>query len=192
MSDYGFRNRILEVVEDGAALANSVAQTSLLPASALEAAFGVGHWRRGKSLLFEFSGRISTLVTSPGTLALALRIGSVDVFTSGAMSLNATAQTNAHWCLRGELVCRAAGSGALTTLFPKGCTFESHAVVGSPAPAAGGAGRHMLPYNAAPALGVGFDFTGDQKLNLLATWSVANASNSIQLQAGHVDVYVGG
>jgi hypothetical protein len=192
VSDRGFRNRILEVIEDGSALANSTTPTNLLPASALEAAFGIGYWERGKVLAFDFSGRISTVVTTPGTLALALRLGTVDVFASGAMTLNTTAQTNVHWRLSGELVCRAAGSGSATTFMPKGCRFESHAVIGSPAPTAGGAGAHMLPYNAAPAVGSGLDFTGDQKLTLMATWSVANASNSIQLHAGHADVYIGG
>lgn len=192
MADKGFRNRILEVIEDGAALANSTTQTSLLPASALEAAFGIGYWSRGKVLSFDFSGRISTVVTTPGTLALALRLGTVDIFASGLMTLNVVAQTNVHWQLRGELVCRAAGNSTLTTFFPKGCRFVSHAVIGSPAPTAGGAGEHLLPYNAAPAVGSGLDFTGDQKLNLMATWSVANASNSIQLHAGSVDTYVGG
>lgn len=192
MADRGFRNRILEVEEDGPALASSTTQTSLLPKSALEAALGIGYWRRGKVLAFDFSGRISTLATTPGWLQLALRIGSVDVFLSGQMALNTTAQTNVHWRLSGELVCRVAGDGTLTTMFPKGCAFDSHAVIGSPAPTAGGAGRHMLPFNAAPALGSGFDFTGDQKVNLMAQWQTSNAANSILLHAGHADVYVGG
>jgi hypothetical protein len=192
MSDKGFRNRILEVIEDGAALTNSTTPTNLLPASALEAAFGIGYWERGKVLAFDFSGRISTVVTTPGTLTLALRLGAVDIFSSGAMALNTTAQTNTHWRLSGELVCRVAGSGSATVFFPKGCRFESHTVIGSPAPTAGGAGAHMLPYNAAPAVGTGLDFTGDQKLTLMATWSVANAANSITLHAGNADVYIGG
>jgi hypothetical protein len=192
VSDRGFRNRILEVIEDGSALANSTTQTNLLPASALEAAFGIGYWERGKVLAFDFSGRISTVVTTPGTLALALRLGTVDIFASGLMTLNIVAQTNTHWRLSGELVCRAAGSGSAPVFMPKGCRLESLAVIGSPAPTAGGAGAHMLPYNAAPAVGTGLDFTADQKLTLMATWSVANASNSIQLHAGHADVYIGG
>lgn len=190
MASKGFRERILEMREDGAALSNTTTQASLLPASALEAAFGVGHFSPGRVLAFEFSGRISTLVTAPGALTLALRIGTIDVFSSGAMSLNIVAQTNTHWILRGELVCRAAGTGTSTTLFPKGCAWQSHAVIGSPAPTAGGAGTHLLPYNAVPAVGSGFDFTADQKVNLMATWGTANGSNSIQCHAGSVDVYV--
>jgi hypothetical protein len=190
MASLGFRERILELAEDGSALASSTTQTSLLPSARKVAALPLGYFDRiGKSLVFCFSGRISTVVTTPGTLSLAFRLGSVDVFSSGAMTLNTTAQTNVSWTLEGELVCRAIGGGTSTTLFPKGCKFSSHAVIGSPAPTAGGGGVHMLPYNAAPAVGSGIDNGASQLIDLMATWSVSNASNSITLHAGHVDVY---
>lgn len=189
MSSRGFRERVLEVYEDGTALNTSTSQTSLLPNSAKEFTLGAGRLKVGDVIAFMFSGRMSTVVTTPGTLALALRLGSVDVFSSGAMSLNTTAQTNVHWVLEGELVVRARGLTTTTTLMPKGCSFRSHAVIGSPAPTAGGCGEHLLPYNTAPAVGSGFDFSVSQLLDFLATWSVSNASNSIQLHAGHVDVY---
>lgn len=191
MSSYGFRERILEIDSDGAALANSAAQTSLFDAAGKmkEATLGAGRFRVPSAIQFQFSGRISTVVTSPGTLALALRFGTVDVLASGLMTLNIVAQTNVHWVLEGELIVRARGTGTGTTLFPKGCKWSSHAVIGSPAPTAGGCGTHLLPYNTAPAVGAGFDFSVSQLIDLLATWGTANAANSIQLQAGHVDVY---
>lgn len=190
MSSLGFRERILEVAEDGSALASSTSATSILPAIRKVAALPVGYFDRiGRVLQFEFSGRVSTVVTTPGTLILALRFGSTDVFSSGAMTLNTTAQTNVHWSLKGELVCRAIGASTSTTLFPKGCHFVSHAVIGSAAPTAGGAGTHMLPYNAAPAVGTGFDNSALQAIDLFATWSVSSASNSITLHCGHVDLY---
>lgn len=192
MASYGFRQRILEVREDGAALANSTTATNLLPASASEAYIGAGQLRVGSVICFDFAGRISTLATTPGTLALALRFGSTDVLASGAMTLNTTAQTNVHWHLRGELVVRATGTGTSTTLFPKCCYWQSHAVIGSPAPTAGGAGEHLLPYNTAPAVGTGFDFSASQLISLMGTWSTASASNSIQLHAGSIDIYIGG
>jgi len=191
MPAQGFLNRWLEVRESGPALSNSLTQTSLLPASGKACAFGIGYFAPGKVIEFCFSGRISTLVTAPGTLALALRLGTTDILASGSMTLNVNAQTNTHWTLRGELLCVASGTGTSTTFMPKGCHWESHAVIGSPAPTAGGAGRHLLPYNAAPAVGSGIDFTADQKLDFLATWSIASLSNSIQLHAGHVGTYVG-
>lgn len=194
MASKGFRQRILEIFEDGAALTNSTTQTSLLPASGSgkEALIGAGFLERAMVIAGAFSGRISTVVTTPGTLALAFRLGTVDVFASGAMALNTTAQVNVNWSLVFELVVRGTGTGTGTTLFPKVAEFKSHAVIGSPAPTAGGAGVHLLPYNAVPAVGSGFDFSVSQAIDLLATWSVANAANSIQLHAGSVDVYIRG
>jgi len=189
MSSRGFRERVLEVYEDGAALVSSASQTSLLPASAREFTVGAGYFRIGKVLAFHMSGRISTIATTPGTLTLTVRLGSTDIFTSGAMTLNTTAQTNMHWRLEGELVVRAVGQTTVTTFFPKGCEFTSHAVIASPAPTAGGAGTHMLPYNTAPAVSTGLDYTVSQALDVMATWSLSSASNSIQLQAGHIDIY---
>lgn len=189
MASEGFRERILEIDQDGSALANSTTQTSLLPSACLTGILPAGFFSRiARSLVFCFSGRISTVVTTPGTLTLTVRAGSVDVFSSGAMTLNTTAQTNVNWTFEGELIARAKGGGTSTTLFPKACRFLSHAVIGSPAPTAGGGGVHLLPYNAAPAVGSGFDNGAAQLLNIMATWSTANASNSIQLHCGHFDL----
>lgn len=189
MSSRGFRERILEVYEDGTALANSITETTLLPASAQGVNIGAGDLAIGKVLAFDFSGRISTVVTTPGTLSLALRLGTTDIFASGALPLNTTAQTNIPWRLRGELVCRAVGLTTVTTFFPKAPEFISRALIGSPAAGTGPAGIELLPYNTAPAVGSGVDFSASQLVNFLATWSIANASNSIQLHCGSIDVY---
>lgn len=164
---------------DGTALTNNTAETSILnalhkytlAANVLDAV--------GKKMRLYATGRISTVVTTPGTLTLRLKFGSVAVFNSGALSLNTTAQTNVPWILNALLEARTVGSGTAATLFGMG-TWESHAVIASPAPTAGGCGTHVLPYNAAPAVGAGFDSTAAQVIDLTAQWSVANASNSIQ------------
>jgi len=108
MSSKGFRERFLEVYEDGAALASSTTQTSLLPASAKEFTIGAGKLRIGYILAFEFSGRSARRHDSRN-LSLAFRLGSVDVLASGGIPLNVTAQTNVHWSLKGELIVRAVG-----------------------------------------------------------------------------------
>jgi hypothetical protein len=189
MSSKGFRERVLEVYEDGPALATSTTETSLLPASAHEFTVGAGRIRIGTALAFEFSGRISTLTAAPGTLSLALRLGTTDILASAGIPLNTTAQTNVHWALKGELICRAVGLTTVTTFFPKGITFTSRAVIGSSAAGTAGVGTELLPYNTAPAVGTGIDDSLSQLLDFMATWSVSNAANSIQLHAGHVDVY---
>lgn len=189
MASKGFRERILEVYEDGAALASSTTQTSLLPASAKAAALPIGFFEVGRVLAFMFSGRISTVITAPGTLDFALRLGSVDVFASGNIPLNIVAQTNIPWSLEGEIVCRAVGLTTVTTFISKGVRFQSRALIGSPAAGTGPAGHELLPYNTAPVVGSGIDFSASQLLDLLAHWSTINAANSIQLHAGHVDIH---
>ncbi len=187
MSD-GFRERILTIGEDGTALTNSTTPTSLLPAGRKITLPSYFFDRVGKELLVRAAGRISTVVTSPGTLTFELKFGSISVASSGALSLNTTAQTNVNWVLDWSLNLRSIGGGTSATLFHQG-QFQSHAVIGSPAPTAGGAGCHMLPYNAAPAVGSGFDSTAAQTVDLYATWSTASPSNSIQLHQFSLDVY---
>src|SRR6202166_9771 len=101
MASKGFRERILEVYQDGTALASSTTETSILPNSGYECTLGAGRLKIGAAIMFAFSGRISTVVTTPGTLTLTLRFGSIDVFSSGALPLNVTAQTNVPWALSG-------------------------------------------------------------------------------------------
>ncbi len=186
MSNQRWLEPFLSVTGDGSALASSTAATSILPAASkftlpsmfFEAA-------DGKTLRFRASGRVSTVVTTPGTLTLDIRFGSVVVFNGGAMTLNTTAQTNVNWILEADLVIRAVGASTSANVLGQGF-FASHAVIGSPAPTAGGCGVHLLPYNAAPAAGTGFDSTASQTVDLFATWSVSNAANSITLHTASI------
>ena len=168
---------------DGAALSGSTTPTSLLPAAAKYKLWANYFENLGKTIKLTAHGRISTVATTPGTLTLQARFTdstptTVSVFDSGAMTLNVNAQTNVHWMLEVYMICRSVGSAA--TLFGFG-RFQSHAVIGSPAPTAGGAGAHMLPYNTAPAVGTAFDATLENRVDLFATWSVNSGSNSITL-----------
>lgn len=166
---------------DGTALASSTTATSILPAgSKFTLPSTYFDAINGKTLRIRAGGRISTVVTTPGTLTLDVRFGSVAVFSSGAMTLNTTAQTNVNWIYEADLTIRTVGASTSAAVLGQG-KFASHAVIGSPAPTAGGAGVHMLPYNAAPAAGTGFDSTAAQTVDFYATWSVSNASNSITL-----------
>ena len=67
----------------GSALSNSTTPTSLLPASRKFTLPSYFFDRVGKALLLRASGRISTVVTTPGTLTLDVKLGSVVVFSSG-------------------------------------------------------------------------------------------------------------
>ena len=164
---------------DGPALTNTITATSLLPPPAKVVLPAQFFDRAGKTLRIKAFGRISTVVTTPGTFAFDVRFGSIAVFACGAMNLNATAQTNASFTFEALLVCRAIGNGTTATVFGGG-SFESRAVVGSPAATVGSAGRIVLN-ETAPTVGAGFDSTTAQTVDLFGTWSIANAANSIQI-----------
>jgi len=175
MSLQGWQETLISGQVDGAALTASVTPTSLLPAAA-KFVLPANYFQIGLMLRVIAAGRVSNIVTTPGTLTLDLRLGSVIVANGGAMALNVVAKTNVPWWLEWILTCRAIGAAA--NLMHQGL-WRSESVIGSPLPSAGGAGQHMLP-NAAPAVGSAFDSAAAQAVDLFATWSLSNA-NSIQL-----------
>lgn len=132
----------------------------------------------GKKLHMKAAGRISNIVTTPGTLTLSFRFGgSTIVAVSQAMQLVNVAKTNVSWYLDWTFDLRVTGSSAQ---FMHLGVWTSESVVGSGTGAAGstGPGQFVIPASA-PALGTAFDATAAQQTDLLATFSLTG--NSIQL-----------
>lgn len=166
---------------DGTAITNSAAQTSLLGAAGAVSGqsrytIPANYLYIGQALRIWASGRISNIVTTPGTLTLAVKFGAISVFTSGAIALNVVAKTNSTWTAEMVMTCRSIGENTSATLMTAG-SFTSESVVGA---AAGAANAAMLPLNA-PAVGTGFNSTVTNQVDLFATFSIANAGNSIQM-----------
>ena len=173
---------------DGPALTASATPTSILHVTCKPQLYA-GFFFIGKKLRIHAAGRVSNIVTTPGTLTLDVRLGPADpptivVANGGAMSLNVVAKTNVPWRLKWDLTCRAIGNGTAANLMHQG-DWASESVIASPLPTVGGAGEHMLP-NAAPAVGTGFNSTVGLFMDLFATWSLNNA-NSIQVHQFHVE-----
>jgi len=163
---------------DGTALANSTAATSILPAQSV-LSLPANYLYVGKALRIRAMGRVSNIVTTPGTLTFNVRFGAVTVATSGALPLNVVAKTNVTWRLDWLLTCRSIGNGTTATMMHGG-GWKSESVIASPAAGAGGQSELLFPASA-PAVGTGFDSTAAQAVDLQAQWSIANAGNSIQL-----------
>lgn len=172
---------------DGTALANSTTATNILHASGIPT-IPAGALQVGSTIKVIVKGRVSTLATTPGTLTLDVRLGSVIVFNGGAMTLNTTAQSNATFEFEALLTVRALGTVTSANILGTG-RFTSRAVVGSAAAAAGGVGSLLLP-DTAPAVGTGFDSTAAQSVNVFATWQTANAANSIQTHQSLIELKV--
>lgn len=128
----------------------------------------------GRRIRFQLSGRISCVVTTPGTARFDICMGSAGttiVFDTLALNLNVVAKTTVPWWLDVELTCRAVGAGTSTNFFPRGI-FQSEAVVGSPLPTVGSNGTLMVPVGT-PAVGAGMDNTAASALDVFFTQTVA-------------------
>jgi hypothetical protein len=192
----GYIDTLVAQYADGAAITNSTTETRLQNAAARFTLGGSYFDFLGKTLEIDMWGRISTVVTTPGTLTLRVKFGStvttgtgavtggVSVFDSGAISLNTVAKTNVSFRLTLKLTAQVLGDGALAKLMGMG-EFKSEALVGA---TAGQPLTFLLPASA-PAQGTGFDAEAPQGVDISAQWSVANAANSIQSHLYTVKAY---
>src|SRR5713101_5196271 len=87
----------------------------------------------GKKFYITAHGRISNIVTTPGTLTWKVKFGSIAVATSAALQLNAVAKTNVFWWMEWLLVARAIGITTTANFMHNGF-WMSESVVGSPVP----------------------------------------------------------
>lgn len=165
---------------DGSALASSTTPTSILPATAKWGLYGNYFDVPGRMIKVTAAGRVSNIVTTPGTLTLDLRMGptsNIVVFNGGAMQMSTTAHTSVPWWLEILLTCRAVGSGTSANLMGQGwCASQALSISGADTTTS-----HplLLIPNSAPAVGTGFDSTVAMIADLFATFSVSNAANAI-------------
>jgi hypothetical protein len=160
---------------DGATLSNSTSATSLLPAQSKRTIQAneidnIGRWFRITAY-----GKISNIVTTPGTLILDIRLGAAVVFNGAAMQLSTTAHTDVPWKWEVMMVARTLGSSA--TMIGQS-VFHSQAVSVSGADPTTGHSYLMAP-NTAPAAGSSFDSTAALVLDLFGKFSIGDPGNSI-------------
>lgn len=167
---------------DGTAVGNTTTETSLLPTDSKLILPSRFLFYPGQALRIRAMGRISNIVTTPGTLTFRVKLGptsTIAVASSGALALNVVAKTSVTWILDWDLTIRSTGGGTSATFMHSG-QWQSESVIGSPAAGAGGAASHIIPASA-PAVGTGFDSTAANTFDLTAQWSIANAGNTLQL-----------
>jgi hypothetical protein len=170
----GFTESLISSQIDSTALTASTTATSILPAAA-RFTVPANYPIIGKTFRVRAWGRVSTVVTTPGTLTFGFRLGptsNIIAATSQAFTLVTVATTNVSWFLEWDLTIRFIGGGTTANVMHQG-RFESE-ILG----AAGAPVTRLIPASA-PAVGTGFDSTTSNIADLFATWSISNA-NSIQ------------
>ncbi len=169
-----FSEPLVSQTADGTALTASTTPTSILHPAAVFT-LPANFFEVGRKIRIKAAGRVTNIVTTPGTLTLDVRLGAVIAANGGAMALNIVAKANVPWELEWDMVCRSIGGGTSATLMHQG-RWISESVIGSPLPTVGGAGVHLLP-NATPAVGTGFSSVAAQTVDLFGTWSLNNANS---------------
>lgn len=180
MSLQTWQETLVSSATDGPAL-TAAAAASCLPAEAkivlLPDRF---RWSVGKALRISASGRISSVITTPGTARFDVRLGGNVVFDGLAVLLDSVAaHANAQWRLALDLVCTAIGTSA--TLEGSGA-WTCEDILGVPATAPKGVLTAMLPWNTAPGSAGGtFDSTASagNVLDLFFTQTVATGSMTL-------------
>lgn len=177
MSGSNWQQTLYNANADGPALANTTTATSILNGID-KRILSPDQMKLNTALAFKIGGQVSNIVTTPGTLTLSVRtVGGVILMTSQAIALNAVAKVNVTWWAEFQATLRQIGSGTGASFMWQG-VFSSESVVGA---AAGTMVSVAMPASA-PALGAGFDSSANQQIDVFATWSIANAGNSIQMK----------
>lgn len=147
--------------------------------------FAVGTKLRVKVLM-----GIGTLVTTPGTVTFELHLGTIAIWSSGAIQLNATAHTNLPAILEVTTTCQVVGTGTTAKCLGVGRlsgvmftrTIAATDAWGrvSAADASVSDVSIVVPITA-PAQGTGFDSTISNLLDFYVGFSISSASNTVQV-----------
>lgn len=171
-----WNERLVTAQVDGPTLV-AAAAASMLPTSA-KLPLPAGFFKYiGQQLEIKATGRISSLITTPGTARFDFRLGASVVFDSQAILLDTVAaHANVGWWLDILLTCRSLGPTG--TLFGQG-KWACEDILGVPAAAPKGVLTAMLPWNAAPSVGATFDSTIANIMDMFFTQTVATGSMTL-------------
>lgn len=129
-----------------------------------------GYWQIGRMWRVTWCGRISSVVTTPGTARFDIRLGGVVAFDSGAIALDTTARTTVPFRYTALMTCRAVGSGTSANIIGWG-QWNSIDAAGEH-----GHGNAVVYPSATPAVGTGFNSQSALTLDSFFTQTVATGS----------------
>ena len=139
-------------------------------------------WQIGKQIRIKVQGNISNVTTSQRTFTFQVMMGSIVVWTSGAILTTTTAHTTIPFDLEILLRCDIVGSGTTAKLMGQGLLRGIMFVIsGAVADPTAGVGTIMCP-NSVMAVGAGFDSTIANILDFWVGLSASESTTGIQVQ----------
>lgn len=144
----------------------------------------------GDAFHFSIKGAISNIVTTPGTITFQIMMGTIVVWSSGAIQLNATAHTTLPFVLEVDLYAQLLNTtlgGAVAKFFGIGVlTGVMFTKTAGQTDGANSESIITVPVTA-PALGTAFDSTISQTFDFWAGFSISNIGNAIQIWGYRID-----
>lgn len=134
----------------------------------------------GSKLRIRMMCGLSNIVTTPGTVTFQVMMGSVVVWTSGAIQMTTTANTLTPVELEVNLRLDSAGSSTAAKFMAVGKIIGLNLTIGSGANPTVTDTAITLPVTS-PAVGTGFDSTVSEILDFWTGFSISNAGNGIQV-----------
>jgi hypothetical protein len=174
----GYYETLASINADGTALTAAARASMLQGAGGKQGLYTLApnKLRIGDQLVIEASGRISCVVTTPGTARwdLSFGVAGTAAMDTLAIPLNVVAKTNVPWYLRMVGTVRVVGNAG--NIFWQGF-WLSEAALNVAVPSTGpGPGGNTLPYNTAPVVGSNVDMTVTTILDFNFTQTVATGS----------------
>lgn len=134
----------------------------------------------GTKLRLRLAGKVTTVITTPGVIQFLVKLGTTTVFDAGAvLGDTVAAHTDKPFVCEIELDCRVAGAGTTGKIIGTGLLF-SESILGVTAAMPKAVAVATLPWNAAPAVGTGFDSTVANILTVHSTQTVATGSLTVE------------
>jgi hypothetical protein len=149
------------------------------------------YFKQGTKIRVRVAMAISNIVTTPGTIVFQVMLGSIVVWSTGNIQLNATAHTTLPALLDLELTCQVQNTtvgGAVAQLMGVGrLTGVMFTKTAAQVDGVNSETVITVPVTA-PSLGTAFDSTISQIVDFWAGFSISNAANLIQLATYDLDI----
>jgi len=152
--------------------------------------FYANYFQLGSKLRIRVNGAVSNIVTTPGTVAFQVMLGTIVVWSSGNVQLNATAHTTLPFRLDVDLTCQLTNTGVGGAIAKfMGLGVLTGVMFTKTAAQVDGVNSEtvMTVPVTAPALGTAFDSTISQILDFFVGFSISNAGNGVRIDQYDVD-----
>ena len=125
-------------------------------------------------------GGLSNVTATPGTVTFQIMMGSIVVYTTGAIQMSTTANTLSPLKFEATLRLDSAGAGTAAKFIGEGVLGALNLTIGAGANPTVTDTFAVVPVTS-PAVGTGFDSTVSEILDFWVGFSISNAGNGVQI-----------